>query len=69
MLLRFAVLANPVLVTDLDPTLDKAGTALVLAVAVASAVLGVQGGAFASRAPADDDAAPAPAGPTAPAAG
>jgi hypothetical protein len=68
-LLRFAVLANPVLVTDLDPTLDKAGTALVLALLVASAVLGVQGGAFASRAPAEDDAAPTPAGPTAPAAG
>jgi LPXTG-motif cell wall-anchored protein len=68
-LLRFSVLAEPVLPTDLAPNADRAGTALVLAFAVASAVLGVQGGAFGSRAAAEDDVAPASSGPTAPATG
>jgi hypothetical protein len=68
-LLRFAVLSNPVLPTDLAANVDRVGTTLVLAFAVASAVLGVQGGAFGSRAPAQDDVAPASPGPTAPAAG
>ena len=68
-LLRFSVLANPVLPTHLAPGLDKAGTALVLAFAVAAAVLGVQGGAFATRTAPDDDAAPAASPPPAPATG
>lgn len=42
-LLRFSVLAEPVLPTDLPPNLDKAGTAIVFGLAVAIAVLGVQG--------------------------
>lgn len=68
-LLRFVVLGEPVLVTDLAPWVDKAATTLVLAFAVTSAVLCVQGGAFASRAtPGRAERSPSP-GAVAPAEG
>jgi hypothetical protein len=60
-LLRFSVLTNPVLPTDLPADVDRLGTALVLALAVSSAVLGVQGGALAGGEPAGGEVTPAPA--------
>lgn len=50
-LLRFSVLSNPVLPTDLAAPADQAGTAIVLGLAVAAAVLGVRGGALAAGDP------------------
>jgi hypothetical protein len=63
-LLRFSVLTNPVLPTDLPAAADRAGTAVVLGLAVAAAVLGVQGGALAAgdpdeQQPGGDEVSPA----------
>jgi hypothetical protein len=63
-LLRFSVLTNPVLPTDLPAAVDQAGTAVVLGLAVAAAVLGVQGGALAAgdpdeQQPGGDEVSPA----------
>jgi len=48
-ILRFTVLTEPVLPTDLVPWIDRAGTALVFGLALAAAVLGVQAGGAARR--------------------
>jgi hypothetical protein len=60
-LLRFSVLTNPVLPTDLPANVDRLGTAVVLALALSSAVLGVQGGALAGGERAGGEVSPAPA--------
>jgi hypothetical protein len=57
-LLRIAVLLRPVLPTDLEPNLDRAGTALVLGVSAAAAVLVVRSGALRLPELADDDELP-----------
>lgn len=65
-LLRFSVLTNPVLPTDLPAPVDRLGTALVLGFAVASAVLGVQGGALGGGEQAGDENDGGEAAPLAP---